>query len=214
MLAFVVGLQAEARLLDGRVFIGGGHADGAARAATDAIDAGATGLVSFGLAGGLSPGLPAGAVAVARAVLWRGQRFSADPALSAGLGGSSVDLALACDVVVAGAGEKARLWHETGAAVVDMESGPVAEAAERAGVPFATLRAVCDPAWRELPPAALAALDPAGLIGIGRVIGSLLRQPRQVGSLIALARDAALARRALAGRLAQVKAGGGLPGWG
>ena len=214
MLAFVVGLRAEARLVDGHVFIGGGHSEGAARAAARAIDAGATGLVSFGLAGGLSPDLPAGAMAVTRAVLWGGRRFTADRALSVNLGGSSVDLALACETVVARAGEKARLWHATGAAVVDLESGPVAEAAERACIPFATLRAVCDPAWRDLPPAALAALDGAGLIGIGRVIGSMLRQPRQVGSLLALARDAALARHALTVHLAKVKADGGLRGWG
>ena len=213
MLAFIVGLKAEARLVDGRVFVGGGHSGGAARAAADAIDSGATALVSFGLAGGLCPGLSAGVVAMPRRLLWRGRQLTTDPGLSAALGGYSVDVAFACERVVSAAAEKARLWRETGAAIVDIESGPVAEEALRAGVPFAVLRAVCDPAWRDLPPAALAALDHAGLIGIRRVVGSLLRRPAQVGGLLALARDAALARRALLGRLAQVKATGVLPGW-
>ena len=214
MLAFVVGLQAEARLLDGRVFVGGGDTAGAARAASQAVDDGARALLSFGLAGGLSPDVAPGAVLVPRHVLWRGRRFAADPALSAALGGTACDAVLGEEDAVADAARKARLWDEHEAEAVDLESGPVAEAADRAGLPFGVLRAVCDPAWRDLPPAALAALDGGGAIGVGRVAWSLVRRPAQIGGLLALARDASLARRALVERMAQLRRRDALAAWG
>jgi adenosylhomocysteine nucleosidase len=214
LLAFIVGLRAEGRLLDGQVFVGGGDAAGAARAASRAVDARARALVSFGLAGGLSPDAAPGMVLVPRHVLWRGRRFLADPTLSAALGGAACDAVLGEEGVVADATRKAGLWGEHGAHAVDLESGPVAEAADREGLPFGVLRAVCDPAWRDLPPAALAALDGGGVIGLGRVLRSIAGQPGQIGALLALARDAALARRALAARVAELRRCGALAAWG
>jgi adenosylhomocysteine nucleosidase len=68
-------------------------------------------------------------------------------------------------------------------------------------LPFAVLRAVADPAERDLPPAALLALDGGGRISFLRVLGSVIRNPGQVPGLLALAGDAAAARRALKERL-------------
>jgi adenosylhomocysteine nucleosidase len=68
-------------------------------------------------------------------------------------------------------------------------------------VPFAVLRAVADPADRDLPPAAVTALSEAGKIKGGKVLGSVLRQPGQIGELVLLARNAAAARSALVRRL-------------
>jgi adenosylhomocysteine nucleosidase len=65
------------------------------------------------------------------------------------------------------------------------------------GLPFAVVRAICDPAERDLPAAALIALDQKGAIGLLRVLGSLLRQPSQLPSLLGLARDTARAQRTL-----------------
>ncbi len=201
MLAFVVGLKAEARLLTGAVHVGGGDAAGAARAAARAIETGATALVSFGLAGGLSPSLRPGALVVPGCVLWQGRRYRTDAALNAALGGVSGEMLLAERSVIAGAAAKAEAYRDSGADAVDLESGAVAEAASLAGLPFAALRAVCDPAWRSLPPASLLALDGAGAIGLGRVFRSVAQDPSQIGALLTLARDAASARRALAQRI-------------
>lgn len=192
--SFLAGFAAEAaiaRRSGWPVGIGGGTTEGARREARRLIAAGATGLVSFGLAGGLDPRLRPGQVIVADAVLVDGVRFAADPALSGRFGGFSGALCLGLDRVAATAAQKRRLFEATGAAVVDMESAAVT------GVPFAVVRVVCDPAERDLPPAALAALDGAGRIGAMRIAGSLLRDPRQIGALIRLARDAAAARSAL-----------------
>jgi adenosylhomocysteine nucleosidase len=98
---------------------------------------------------------------------------------------------------VAHAADKARLFAATGAAVVDMESGAVAAVATAAGLPFAVLRVVCDPAGRDLPPAALVALDGDGAIAALGVLASLLRHPGQIPALLRLARDAAAARTGL-----------------
>jgi len=203
---FVVGLAAEARLLRSLrcpVAIGGGTPAGARAAAERLAAEGATALVSFGLAGGIDPALPPGTLLVPVAVVVGGARLAADLALAAALGGPTTRQALiSVDMVVASAAAKARLWRETGCAAVDLESGMVAEVARESALPFAVLRAICDPGTQGLPPAALTALDAAGRIGMGRVLAALARHPGQLAALLALARDAAAARRALAARVA------------
>ena len=201
----LVGLAAEARLaapLGCRVAVGGGTAGGAEDAVRRLLAEGVTGLVSFGLAGGLDPALPAGTLLVPRTLLLDGHgAMQADAALCAWLGGATQGSILAGTAVVAGVEAKRALHVRTGAVAVDLESGAVARAAARHGIGFAVLRAVCDPAERDLPPAALAALDRTGAIGGLRVLGSVLRAPAQVPALLRLARDADAARRALRERV-------------
>ena len=103
--------------------------------------------------------------------------------------------------VVATVGAKRALHVRTGAAAVDLESAAVADAAGRHAVPFAALRAICDPANRTLPRAALLALDERGRIGVWRVAAAALARPGELPALFALAADAARARRALVGRV-------------
>jgi hypothetical protein len=92
-----------------------------------------------------------------------------------------------------------------------MESGAVASVAYEAGVPFAVLRAICDPADRAVPPAALVALDAVGRVATSRLLSSIVAQPGQIGSLLVLARDAALARHALRSRAAYLSSDGRPP---
>ena len=216
MLAFVVGLKAEARLvrpISRKVFVGGGTARGATEATRRALAAGATSLVSFGLAGGLSPDMLAGAIVIPSAVLFRGRHLPTDPDLSYALGGVTVRALLAGEAVVASVAGKAERWQGTNAEAVDLESGAVAEAARQANVPYAALRAICDPANRALPPAAVGAFTASGGIGTLRLAVSLLLRPGQVGDLLALSRDARAARRALVGRVRALKESGALDGW-
>jgi adenosylhomocysteine nucleosidase len=206
---FVTGLQAEARVAAplGPAEAGGGLPPGAAAAAERLLGQGVSALVSFGLCGGLDPALRPGAVVVPRAVLWDGESYAADPALSAALGGISAEALFAGAAVAADPTTKARLFAATGAAAIDLESGAVAMVARRAGVPFAVLRAVCDPAEAGLPPAALVALDAGGAVSVWAVARSVLRDPRQIPALIALGRAAGVARAALVRRAGDI--GGG-----
>ncbi len=206
-IGIVVGLVAEARLaapLGSRTEIGGGGAEGAARAARTLIASGVDALLSFGLAGGLAPGVTAGTLVIpAEIVSAAGGCWLADAALAARLGGPEGALLAGTEIIVTRAA-KAAAWLRTGALAVDLESGAVAQTAAAHGIPFAVLRAVCDPASRDLPPAALTALHPDGRVKPWALAGSLARHPGQIAALMALGREAALARRALLDRVARV----------
>jgi adenosylhomocysteine nucleosidase len=205
--AFVVGLTAEARIarrLGWPVATGGGTTAGAEAAAQRMVAQGATGLISFGLAGGLDMALRPGRLIVPVVVHTDGRDLLADPALCRRLGGATPHRLLGADAIAATAADKHRLRQTTGTVAIDLESGAVAAVAQQHRLPFAVLRAICDPAERDLPPAALAALDQRGAIGLARVLGSLLAHPRQVPALLALAADATAARRALIGRVRQL----------
>jgi adenosylhomocysteine nucleosidase len=203
-LGVVVGLAAEARLVRETgwpVSVGGGTPAGAEAATERLVAGGAGALVSFGLAGGLDPRLQPGHLVVPVAVICGARRYATDAALSALLGGCSGETLLAVDTIVVEASTKQALWRTHSTAVADMESGAIARVAARHGLPFAVLRAVCDPADRTLPPAALTVLNRAGSIGMRRLLSSVATNPWQVATLIALARDAAAARQALAARV-------------
>jgi adenosylhomocysteine nucleosidase len=201
-LGFVVGLAAEARIavrFGGLVHSGGGTPQGAELAAARLIGDGATALVSFGLAGGLDPALRPATVVIASDVLSDGERWLVDRPLAARFGGVTGHTMLAGSTVIAEASAKRALWAATGAHAVDLESGAVARVARTYGLGFAVVRAICDPAERTLPPAALVALAPDGGISLLPVLQSVLRRPDQIPGLLGLARDAVRARRALVG---------------
>jgi adenosylhomocysteine nucleosidase len=192
----VVGLAAEGRIARGlgTVLAGGGTAEGAVTAARDLVAGGARALISFGLAGALEPSLRPGALVIPRAVLTGGERFETETAL---VGPATVDLVFGGAHVLTTAADKRAAWRATGACAVDLESGAVARTARVSGLPFAVLRAICDPAERDLPAAAMLALNPRGGIAIARILASVLAQPGQLRGLLALAGDAAAGRRTL-----------------
>ena len=203
MIGFVVGLEAEAQIarrFGCPVAVGGGGAAGAAQAAAALAGQGVTHLVSFGLAGGLAPGLAAGSILIPERVIGpAGEVWPVDPSLAARFG-SPHGAMLAVSDIIADAPAKSALWQLTGAMAADIETGSVAAV----GLAFAVLRVICDPAERSLPPAALTALDAAGRIRPAALFRSLARHPGQLGGLIALGRDAAAARRALLDRVRQI----------
>lgn len=205
--AIIVGLSAEARIarrLGWPVAVGGGTQAGAAAAAQRMIDRGATALISFGLAGGLDPALQPGTIIVPTAVLTTSDTILTAARITSVLGGVTPHTLLAAEMVADTATMKRQLWQSSGAAAVDLESGAVAQTARAAGVPFGVLRAICDPASRNLPPAALIALKSTGAIGLGRVAASVLAHPGQTPALLRLAADAFAARRALTARVARL----------
>jgi adenosylhomocysteine nucleosidase len=203
-IGIVTGLRAEARWLGKAGFMveaGGGTPLGAERAARALVANGAQGLISFGLAGGLKPGLKPGTLLVPPAVLDGNRTYVCDYALMAFLGGSTRLPVLAGRKIAATAHEKALLYRRHHPAALDLESGAVARVAAEAGLPFAVLRAVADPAERDLPPAALGALREDGGVDLPRVLLAVLRRPGQIPALLTVAREAKAARAALIVRL-------------
>jgi hopanoid-associated phosphorylase len=211
-LGIVVGLDGEARLarrLGASVLVGisGATAHGASRAAAELVAAGATHLLSFGLAAGLDPSFRAGDVLVPARVVADGTAHDTDPVLRTMLGAGSTAPLLHSDVLVSDRAAKAALWAASGCGSLDMESGAVARAAAAAGLPFAVLRAVCDPAGRTLPPAAGVPLRADGRLQGWAILRSILRRPGQLPALIALGRDAGRATTALSKRLSSLAPG-------
>ena len=161
----VCGLPREARLLRGLPYLVRCEGPGAAnarRAAQALIAEGCDALVSFGVAGGLDPKLRPGDIV-------RDRIHDAT-------------------APVASPAEKARLFRDTGAVAVDMESEAIAKVARAAKARFAAVRAIVDPAERGLPRAIRAD-------GVDWL--ALAARPDDWLKLIALARDWRRAKRAL-----------------
>jgi hopanoid-associated phosphorylase len=201
-----VGLKSEAALLPAgtRILVSGG--DPARLAALlEALPDDVTGVLSFGIAGGLAPGVATGSVLAATALHSLSGIFPADPGWGAALieRCSAVPAILAAsDTLLASVEAKRALHRATGAAAVDMESGAAARFAQTRGIPFAALRAIADGPEDILPRAAAAALKPDGSPAPLRVIAGLARRPWELPALIRLARASATAHAALRRALA------------
>jgi adenosylhomocysteine nucleosidase len=165
------------------------------------------GVISFGVAGGLDPTLKSGDVVVATEVLAGDTRWLADLELneemiaSVAMGRRRVVRGGLAGVeqVVAARAVKAALRLETGAAAVDMESHIAAAYAAGAGLPFAALRVISDPASRALPPLAMAAIKPNGDIDLGKVLRGVARNPLTLRALVSTGIDFNRALRSLRG---------------
>ncbi len=206
-IGIVTGLTAEARWLRSAGFmvqVGGGLPEGAARAAEALVRDGAHALISFGLAGGLKPGVAPGSVLVPLAVIEKHQTFPCSYELMEFLGGTTGETILAGHKIAATAHEKALLYRRSHPVAIDLESGAVARVARAHKKAFAVLRAIADPAERDLPPAAMIALKEDGRMDLPKILFSVLGRPRQIGALIALGRDAKAARGALTSRLSKL----------
>src|SRR5207253_5301629 len=101
--------------------------------------------------------------------------------------------------VVVGRACKAALRSETGAAAVDMESHIAAAYAADAGLPFAALRVISDPASRALPALARAAIKPNGDIDLRKILRGLARNPTTLRALVSTGLDFNRALRSLRG---------------
>jgi hopanoid-associated phosphorylase len=164
---------------------------------------GVSGLVSFGICGGLDPMLASGTLVLPHAVRGEsGARYTVDRdwrgVVEASLPSDRIAVhsgdILGVEQIVDTPARKAVLYRETGAVAVDLESHLVAHAARKAGIPFLVIRAVADPAERSLPSAALVGLNPDGRTAVGPVLMSLARNPAQLPALLQVALDT---RRAL-----------------
>jgi adenosylhomocysteine nucleosidase len=209
-------LQAPlAVLTDGTLLAVSGMGFAAAATGTRAlIDAGAVGLLSFGLAGGLDPALRAGAILLPSEVRaadgapiathrsWR-ERVAAS--LGAALGRQTRahtlvagGVLLSSPQAIASVVAKRTLFRETGAVAVDMESYAIAELACAHRLPFLAVRVIVDGATDELPRAVAATADAAGPLRIWRLMGALARAPSELAPLLRLARRYRAASRSLA----------------
>jgi adenosylhomocysteine nucleosidase len=162
-------------------------------------------VVSWGLCGGLDPRLRPGDLILGAEVVADEGAVRTDAAvtlsLAQRLGGAGVRVSVqrlaASNAPVLTAAAKTDLRRASGAAAVDMESLIAGRYALEQRAPFAILRAVSDPAERDLPPLVLKAVDSDGGIDAVAVIGEIIRSPGQFMSLRAAGRDSSAAFEAL-----------------
>ncbi len=219
LLGVVAALEAEARTLgpavrrhDGLASLGSGAllavsgmgGDMAAPAARRLVEAGASALMSFGLAGGLDPTLDPGTVVLPSEVISRdGARFPTSPEWRRQLSLAVAEMTrvvsgtlLASLQPIDTAELKAAAFRETGAVAVDMESASVAEVAATHDLPFMAVRVIVDGAADVLPQAVLAASH-GGHLSVLRLVCGLAVAPRDIVGVIRLARRYRAATRSL-----------------
>lgn len=205
-LLVVVGMRAEAALLPAgtRVVVSGGDPV-RLRALLAAIGPDVSAVLSFGIAGGLDPGLQCGDLVVATRVRALAGAWAADVVWAAALAqasGARLGVVAGAAAVVGGPAAKRSVRIMTNGLAVDLESAAVAAFAVARGLPFAVLRAVADTAVEVLPRAAAQGLTPDGRPAPGKVLLALLRRPAELPALIQVARHSRTALAAL-GRAAR-----------
>lgn len=186
-------------------FCAGGSPGRAEAGAENLLARGADALISFGVAGALDPQLRPGDLLVAETIVTGdGNRYNTTPAWSDGVARTFEAATTVRRGVIATsetplmtAKAKHSIGEALGAIAVDMESAGVAAAAARRGVPFIAIRAIGDPASRDLPKAALAGLAPDGATRPAAVIARLALRPWELFSLIQLGNETARALKTL-----------------
>jgi hopanoid-associated phosphorylase len=219
VVGIVAALAAEARALscpvwrretlpapvnDTLLTVSGIGAGAAATAARALIEAGATALTSWGMAGGLDPALRAGTVflpsmvistdgtAFATTAAWHERLSAAVASMRPVTRGKLLTSARAIDAVAS----KAAAFHDTGALAVDMESVAIAQVAASYGLPFIAVRVIVDTAHDVLPRAVISASDSGG-VHIWRLLRALALAPADLAALVRLARRYRAASRSL-----------------
>lgn len=196
----VVGLQFEARIVAGpavRAVVLGAETTPlvAMILPTD------RGIISFGICGGLAPGLSPGACVIASYVSDGTRAWATDKAWTTSLARSIpnaiVGPILGVDEPVLDVAVKSRLHKKYGALAVDMESHVAAIAASAHGLPLVAVRAVADDATCALMTVALAGRRADGSVNVAGVFAALRRQPGELAPLIRLVARTGSARATL-----------------
>lgn len=176
-----------------RVTVSGARPQLAEDGARWLVAEGCSQLLSFGVCGGLDPKLAPGSLLAPSAVMLPdGGEMTLSP----------IAEGMACRIsgserMEVSARAKARLFTETGAAAVDMETHRVALVGSEAGIPVTAIRVVGDHAGTNLPSFVEGALTETGHPRILPVLAGLLRQPGQLGALLRLKRETDIALKEL-----------------
>ena len=156
-------------------------------------------VLTCGFAGGLEPSLPHGEVI-----------FSTDDSelqtqnseLKTRLiaAGTREGKFFCADRVAVTAQEKQKLWQQTGADAVEMESGAIRAVCRELGIPSATVRVISDTAGEDLPLDFNALSKPDQSLDFGKLALAIVKSPGKIGALLRLQKQTSAA----AGRLAAV----------
>jgi nucleoside phosphorylase len=155
-------------------------------------------VVSAGVCGALAPQLSVGALVVPEAVLGPDGRRHVTAAVG-GLRRSGT--LVSTDRVLEDAAAKSRLWLETGALAVDLESAEILAWAAARGVPGAVVRGVSDPAARGVPADLARVVQDDGRVRPMRAVTAMLARPRALADAVALRAGTTAALKTVAAML-------------
>jgi adenosylhomocysteine nucleosidase len=158
-------------------------------------------VIAAGTCGALSPELAPGSLVVPDVVIGpEGTRLATDP-----LPGLARRGALLTARAVAESGEaKARLWVETGALAVDMESAVIVGWARERGLRAGVVRGVSDTAAHGVPGDLAGLVGAGGNVSAGRAVRVMLARPRALRDAMGLRRGTEAALDAVASAVATV----------
>jgi adenosylhomocysteine nucleosidase len=213
----VAGLAFEARIAAraGTRVVCSGDGQTLAAAIDRAVGKDCRGLVSFGVAGGLSPELRCGTCVVGSAILSHAARYPTDERWSRNLlraiphGIYAAIIGVPAPVIQPD--DKHALFRNTGAVAVDTESHVVASVACALGLPMVAVRVIIDPAAHTLPKSTLAAVRPDGSVSVAAVIAAATKDPAELVALPRIALAAHAARATLVRTCRLLGPGFGLP---
>lgn len=186
------------------VIAAGTGVENAIRASEWLLANGADALLSWGLASGVNPVLPAGTVLLPQRIkVERDSRLPGKPANLQYLTADkswrkSLQARLRTDFIVSdddmlhveewitGRDAKQLLYLRSAVSAVDMESAAVGWVARQAGIPFMAMRVIADPGSAPLPKALPRLLDGYGRVSPVKLLPALLLRPQDCGLLLKL----------------------------
>ena len=192
---------------DTLILVSGIGSENAASAAQQLINHGATSLLSWGTAGGLSDTLRFGDILLPQFVQlsntengqyqtdhnWRQQiikLISSDLKPHDGL-------LLQTNEIIADTRQKSLLHEKTTAIAVDMESGSIAKVAALHDLPFLIIRSIVDTSNETIPMSAINSIDEFGQTKPATLIANLIKNPGDIPKLIKLGKHFRQARKNL-----------------
>jgi hopanoid-associated phosphorylase len=190
----------------------GAGADNAQTAASLLIKQGVTRLISWGCAAALSPHLQSGNLVLADALItgegdtltidsdWhRHVKTGLERLISTDSSKFSLRTGtlLESKTLVAKSADKQRLYQQSKAVALDMESVAIAKIAQQHNLPFLAIRAIADPVTMDLPEAVSVALNSHGDVDIAKLLRFLLTHPAELKGLLTLGRQFNAAKNTL-----------------
>ena len=183
----------------------GGNSSRCEVLAEELIKSGCEALLSFGISGGLNPGLEAGNILMPDIIInENGDSFYTSNIWTTkirGVLGNSFKIInepiIGVEKVVKTTTEKNKLYKNYLASAVDMESHRVGKIAKKHNVPFLVIRAISDTSVDSLPGSAIGVINADGKINFLSVLLKLLQKPRDFSQLYLLSRSYRIALKSL-----------------
>ncbi|MCL2505887.1 MAG: hypothetical protein FWE93_06600 [Alphaproteobacteria bacterium] len=159
--------------------------------AEELAERGADFLMSFGVAGALSPYLHAGNIVIGEKVVSSSGNRACDEdtvkKLLSALPEARMASVYGSDKLVSSPSEKKKIYSDTGCHIVDMESQCVAKAAAKHNIPFIAVRAVCDGVKTQIPDSVINSVRSDGSVDVMQTVNNILAKPMDIFRLLPLA---------------------------